>query len=581
MTPFTPEAFGKYYLVDKIATGGMAEIFKAKTFGHGGFENLVVIKRILPHIGENPEFIDMFIDEAKVTVALQHANIVRVYDFGKTLENYFIAMEYVDGKDVRSLLSKVSRERHAIPVPMCLYIAHEAAKGLHYAHTKANLQGEPYGIVHRDISPSNLLISYEGEVKVADFGIAKAKSNAYETRDGILKGKFEYMSPEQASGLPIDGRSDVFSLGIVLWEALTGRRLFKSESDTVTLRRIQAIDVQPPSKVHPRITAELDDVVMRALAPLDQRYASAGAFAAELRRVLAPATIDALSAEFRVFVRSVFADERAAERDRLEAHTAVAQRLHQRTPQPAEAWGAHTGSMKTPTFAGATRTAATIAVVPALLALLALGGFSLVLVGGAGAYWFVFLDGRFAVVEPPVEPSPVPAAPRLGSLEVAVMPSAELLFDGVRHDANDHHTLPDVPPGRYTLRLTAEGHEPYDTEVQVEPGLAVAIAQRLTPIAPQPAPIARPAPVARPAPAAEPTPVAALPGSLTVTLVGGGWANVYVDDVKLDRTAPLRGVALAPGRRVIRVENPATGLVYVEEVVVADGQAVTIRAAAR
>ena len=215
MTEFRPEPFGKYYLVDKIATGGMAEIFKAKTYSHGGFENLMVIKRILSHLGENEDFVEMFIDEAKVSVALQHANITRIYDFGKIVNNYFIAMECVDGKDVRNLLRKLARRREYLPIEFAAYIAHQACRGLAYAHAKRDVDGKPYGIVHRDMSPANILVSYEGDVKIADFGIAKAELNSGTTDAGTLKGKFEYMSPEQARGEDIDGRSDLFSLGIV------------------------------------------------------------------------------------------------------------------------------------------------------------------------------------------------------------------------------------------------------------------------------------------------------------------------------------------------------------------------------
>src|SRR5688500_4889626 len=262
---FTPEAFGKYFLVDKIATGGMAEIFKAKTYSHGGFENLLVIKRILPHIGENSDFIEMFIDEAKVSVALQQPNIVRIYDFGKILENYFIAMECVDGKDIRNVLRELARRKEFLPPKFCAYVAFEVCKGLHYAHTKTDLQGNPYGIVHRDISPSNILISYEGEVKIADFGIAKAESNAYQTRDGMLKGKFEYMSPEQAQGKEIDHRSDIFSLGIILYEMMTGRRLFKTDSEIATLKKIREGEIDAPSKLKPDIPPALEAICMRAL----------------------------------------------------------------------------------------------------------------------------------------------------------------------------------------------------------------------------------------------------------------------------------------------------------------------------
>src|SRR6185503_18485338 len=192
---FAPEAFGKYYLVDKIAVGGMAEIFKAKSFSHGGFEKLLVIKRILGHLSDNLEFIEMFIDEAKISVTLQHPNIVQIYDFGKLRDNYFIAMECVEGRDVKGLLRKLAERRKLLPIEFAVYIAHEMCKGLDYAHKKADGQGKCLGIVHRDISPSNILVSYSGEVKVADFGIARAENSLHETRAGVLKGKFEYMSP--------------------------------------------------------------------------------------------------------------------------------------------------------------------------------------------------------------------------------------------------------------------------------------------------------------------------------------------------------------------------------------------------
>jgi serine/threonine protein kinase len=186
---FVPEAFGKYYLIDKVAVGGMAEIFKAKTFGEGGFENLFIIKRIVSHMSDNEQFIQMFLDEARITALLQHANVVRIYDFGKIQSNYFLAMDFVDGKDVKHILRKMYSLGKQLHIQLAVYIAMEAAKGLDYAHKKTNLQGQPLHIVHRDISPSNLLVSYNGEVKVADFGIVKAAVVNETTSAGTLKGK--------------------------------------------------------------------------------------------------------------------------------------------------------------------------------------------------------------------------------------------------------------------------------------------------------------------------------------------------------------------------------------------------------
>ena len=238
---FEPQAFGRYYLVDTIAVGGMAEVFKAKSFSEGGFEKLLCIKRILKHLSGNDEFVEMFIDEAKISVELQHPNIVPIYDFGKIQTNYFIAMECVEGKDVKGILRKLAEKRKLLPPEYAVYIAHETCKGLDYAHKKTNLRGEPFGIIHRDISPSNILVAYNGEVKIADFGIAKARISAYNTKDGVLKGKFEYMSPEQASGEGLSFKSDIFCTGIILHEMLTGRRLFKTDSDVKTLEKIKAV----------------------------------------------------------------------------------------------------------------------------------------------------------------------------------------------------------------------------------------------------------------------------------------------------------------------------------------------------
>jgi serine/threonine protein kinase len=334
MASFQPHTFGKYYLVDHIATGGMAEIYKAKTFGHGGFENLLVIKRILPHIGEKQDFVDMFIDEAKVSVALQHPNIVRLYDFGKLLDNYFMAMECVDGKDVRQVLRQLARNGVYLPFRFAAYIALETCKGLQYAHDKCDVDGNPYGIVHRDISPSNVLVSYEGEVKVADFGIAKAESNAYETKDGVLKGKFEYMSPEQAAGVPIDHRSDVFSLGIIFYEMLTGRRLFKTDSDTATLKKIRDEDVPAPSLVKPDVPPALEAIALKALRrDLGECYDSAGEMANDLRDYLFPATSDSLRTELAEFMGELFEQQIREERERLHEGSAVAAKLKSQRPE--------------------------------------------------------------------------------------------------------------------------------------------------------------------------------------------------------------------------------------------------------
>lgn len=271
-----PISFGKYYLLDRINVGGMAEVFKAKTFGVEGFERLLAVKRILPNIAEDEEFIAMFIDEAKISVQLQHANIAQIFDLGKVDDAYFIALEYVRGKDLRAIFDRLRQRGEVMPIPQACYVVMQVCEGLDYAHNKRDSQGRELHLVHRDISPQNVLVGYEGEIKLIDFGIAKAAGKASKTQAGILKGKFGYMSPEQVRGLPIDRRSDIFSVGIVLYEQLTGERLFMGESDFSTLEKVRNVDILPPSSYNRKIPEELERISLKALAKdPEDRYQNA------------------------------------------------------------------------------------------------------------------------------------------------------------------------------------------------------------------------------------------------------------------------------------------------------------------
>jgi hypothetical protein len=271
-----PVPFGKYYLLERINVGGMAEVFKAKTFGVEGFERLLAVKRILPNIAEDEEFITMFIDEAKIAVQLQHANIAQIFDLGKADESFFIALEYVHGRDLRAIFDRMRSRGEPIPISMACYVTMQVCEGLDYAHNKKDGQGRELHLVHRDISPQNVLIGYEGEVKLIDFGIAKAVGKASKTQAGILKGKFGYMSPEQVRGLPIDRRSDIFAIGIVLYELLTGERLFIGESDFSTLEKVRNVEIMPPSSYNKKIPPELEKLVLKSLArDPDDRYQNA------------------------------------------------------------------------------------------------------------------------------------------------------------------------------------------------------------------------------------------------------------------------------------------------------------------
>jgi len=271
-----PIPFGKYYLLERINVGGMAEVFKAKTVGVEGFERIVALKRILPSIAEDEEFITMFIDEAKIAVQLQHANIAQIFDLGKVDDSYFIALEYVNGRDLRGIFDDLRKQGQVMPMPQVCHLIMQLCEGLDYAHNKRDVQGRDLNLVHRDVSPQNVLIGYEGEVKLIDFGIAKAAGKASKTQAGILKGKFGYMSPEQVRGLPIDRRSDIFALGIVLYEMLTCERLFIGESDFSTLEKVRNVEITPPSSLNSDIPEKLERIVLKALEKnVEDRYQNA------------------------------------------------------------------------------------------------------------------------------------------------------------------------------------------------------------------------------------------------------------------------------------------------------------------
>ena len=282
-----PIPFGKYYLLERINVGGMAEVYKAKAFGVEGFERLLAVKKILASIAEDESFIKMFIDEAKIAGQLSHPNIAQIFDLGRVDGSYFIALEYIGGKDLKTIFERARRLGEKVSIPRICYIIMKTCEGLGHAHHKKDAHGRELNIVHRDVSPQNVLLSYEGEVKIIDFGIAKAQGKTSQTQVGILKGKFSYMSPEQVRGLHVDNRSDVFSLGIVLYELLTLERLFLGESDFDTLEKIRKVEMSPPSLYNPHIPKELEDIVLKALARSpEERFQTAYEFAEALERFM-------------------------------------------------------------------------------------------------------------------------------------------------------------------------------------------------------------------------------------------------------------------------------------------------------
>jgi CheY-like chemotaxis protein len=281
------EEYGNYFLLEKIAVGGMAELFKAQQRGVQGFQKIVAIKRILPHFSDNEDFVTMFIDEAKLAAQLTHPNIVQIFDLGKSGTSYYIAMEYVNGRDLRTLLKKVREYGRPFPEQVAAFVVMKVAAALDYAHRKRGFDDRELKLVHRDISPQNVILSVEGAVKLVDFGIAKAASKASTTMAGALKGKLLYMSPEQATGQPLDNRSDLYSLGLVLFELLTGERCFQSDSELGVLEKVRQGRISDLTALNPKVSREMAAIVNKALQKsVDHRYPSARFLERDLREYL-------------------------------------------------------------------------------------------------------------------------------------------------------------------------------------------------------------------------------------------------------------------------------------------------------
>ena len=323
MKDFDPKKFGKYQLLQKIAVGGMAELYRSKVTRAHGFEKLVAIKKILPHLTDEGNLVKAFIDEAKLAAHLQHENIVQIYDFGSIDGEYFIAMEYLFGKDLRRLIHKARKTAVPLGLENTLYIICRICAGLDYSHNLKDLQGKPLNIIHRDINPQNIFLTYEGQVKIIDFGIAKAASHNSTTHEGLIKGKLAYMSPEQATGNPIDHRSDIFSTGIIFYELLAGRRMFEGETMEI-YSKVREARFEPLDKLIPDLPAKLYEVVERALAKEpDQRYQTCGEMLADLEECIFEMSIRPNGRSFANFVKEFFKEELAVEETALCEKTRV------------------------------------------------------------------------------------------------------------------------------------------------------------------------------------------------------------------------------------------------------------------
>lgn len=305
--PARGDRVGKYELLTPLTSGGMAELFLGTTVGPGGFQKHVVIKRILPDASRDETFMRMFLDEARITAGFTHPNIAQVYDLGEDEEGLYVVMEFIPGQNLNQVVSMCAKKQHVLPLGFSVSVVNDCALALHYAHTYVKPSGEPYPVVHRDVAQKNIMVGWDGQTKLLDFGIAKAAGTLSRTKVGTVKGTAGYMSPEQVTAKPVDGRSDVFSLGVVAWEMVTGQRLFSADTELAEMKLILEAKVERPDEVEPVVPTALADIIMRALAkePAD-RWPSAREFSKAITTRCADLVFDA--EERSLFMREMFTE---------------------------------------------------------------------------------------------------------------------------------------------------------------------------------------------------------------------------------------------------------------------------------
>lgn len=303
------EIFGKYSLLDRIAVGGMAEVYRGKLTGEKGFEKAIVIKKMLPQVAADPEMVQHFIDEARLAALLQHENIIHIYDFGELDGSYFIAMEYLNGQDLNTILNKARQKEKPMDLEIILWITSKICDGLAYAHGLKSLDGEPLQLIHRDISPHNIFLTYDGKVKILDFGIAKTTIQSRKTQSGIAKGKLAYMSPEQVEGMHIDHRSDIFAIGILLYEMITGRKMYTGDMASL-FKQVMNADYTPPEIHKPELSTKLISILDHALQKdPDMRFQSCLELQTEIDDCIFSLSLRPSAKKIADYIGSLFEDD--------------------------------------------------------------------------------------------------------------------------------------------------------------------------------------------------------------------------------------------------------------------------------
>jgi serine/threonine-protein kinase len=601
--------FGKYRLVKRLARGGMAEVFLAHQSGPDGFRRRVAVKRILPHLADSAEFVGMFLDEARLAAALSHPNIVHVYDFGKVDDYYFIAMEFVDGVDAGQV-TKLSAREPVAPEIVARVVA-DAAAGLHHAHALADGVGRPFGIVHRDVSPQNLLISFDGVVKVVDFGIAKAAHQAERTRPGVVKGKFAYMSPEQVVGKSLDGRSDVFSLGVVAWEMLAGRYIVSREDPAEAMRLIRDGKLPRIESVRRDVPPALAAAIARAMAKEARERPTAADFALELETYLKGAVAVANALAVAEWARSRFPRDATGPLPVVPGGTqgtvagtmAGTMAATAATPGPGGTQAATSMEPRRPETAPPTKPddlrdllpGSAGGPPPAQASLTALApppprrrglpiaiGFTAMLAVAGGLWAAGVLGGDEASsataarpapsaapsVTPFAEPPPAPRAdagaagttvplppeaPALAALEIVTDPAgARVILDDVPVDTPTPTQLMDLAPGEHELEIGLAGYKAVTRKVIVAAGDRRTLELTLTPEPGTPAPTRPPSNAREERPRARPS-----SGWLTVRTLP--YSDVYLGGRKLG-TTPFANIELPAGTHTLVFKNPDKGV---------------------
>lgn len=314
-TPHPEKLGNKYILLDIIGTGGMAEVYRGKIVGDNGFEKLVVIKKLLPHVAKNKEMVEHFTNEARLAALLQHENITCIYDYGELEESFFIVMEYLFGKDLSSIITRLNKLDRKFSPALALMIMAKVCEGMRYAHSLSDYLETPLNLIHRDISPQNIFLTYDGKVKVLDFGIAKSDNHDLKTRVGVVKGKMNYMSPEQIMGESIDSRSDIFSMGILLYEMLSGIQLYSGDTGTVIRKSVQA-EYTPLEEIDPDLPEPIYNILHKAICrDLDTRYQSCGEMLEDITACLQELAVHQEPQVLQDFIRSTFSSEYEKEKE--------------------------------------------------------------------------------------------------------------------------------------------------------------------------------------------------------------------------------------------------------------------------